>query len=247
MDWIYLSPHLDDAVLSCGGIIWQQVQRGFAVSIWTICAGDPPTGEPLSSLAEMLHARWQTGRNAVEGRRREDEAACAQLGVLPRHFDIPDCIYRRSPLTGEPVVAANDHLFDPVTADEQPLMASLATRLAAKLPDDCQVVSPLGLGGHMDHRLVRGAAESLRRKLWYYADYPYVTREEVATNLQPFEDLEAHRFRLSPLALSIWQNAVAAYSSQISTFWDGETAMRADLVRYARKGGGGRLWRSKND
>jgi len=42
MHWIYLSPHLDDAVLSCGGIIWQQVQSGHQVEIWTICAADPP-------------------------------------------------------------------------------------------------------------------------------------------------------------------------------------------------------------
>jgi LmbE family N-acetylglucosaminyl deacetylase len=245
MNWIYLSPHLDDAVLSCGGIIWQQVQRGFTVSIWTVCAGDPPD-EPLSELAEMLHARWKTGRNAVEIRRQEDQAACALLGVLSRHFDIPDCIYRRSPRTGEPLVASNDHLFDPVSVEEQPLLASLAARLAAELPAECHVVSPLGLGSHVDHRLVRGAAEALKCKLWYYADYPYVTLEDVTKDTQAFENLEFHQFRLSPLALPAWQNAVATYISQISTFWSGETAMRTDLVKYARKGGGKRLWCSKD-
>jgi len=57
MDWVFLSPHLDDAVLSCGGFIFELIQKGERVEICTICAGDPPPGE-LSPLAEMLHQRW---------------------------------------------------------------------------------------------------------------------------------------------------------------------------------------------
>ena len=36
--WIYLSPHLDDAVYSCGGMLWEQVQRGVQAEVWTIFA-----------------------------------------------------------------------------------------------------------------------------------------------------------------------------------------------------------------
>ena len=56
MRWIYLSPHFDDAVLSCGGLIRAQSQEGLAVEIWTIFAGDPPPG-PLSEFALKIHAR----------------------------------------------------------------------------------------------------------------------------------------------------------------------------------------------
>ncbi|MBA4379671.1 MAG: PIG-L family deacetylase, partial [Anaerolinea sp.] len=57
MRWIYISPHLDDAVLSCGGLIWEQSHAGTQVEIWTVCTGDPPEG-PLSPFAEVLHAEW---------------------------------------------------------------------------------------------------------------------------------------------------------------------------------------------
>jgi LmbE family N-acetylglucosaminyl deacetylase len=33
MRWIYLSPHFDDAVLSCGGLIFDQAQAGTPVEI----------------------------------------------------------------------------------------------------------------------------------------------------------------------------------------------------------------------
>src|SRR5512139_3118661 len=79
MHWIYLSPHLDDAALSCGGLIWEQVHAGDTVSVWTICAGDPPNGS-LSPFAEALHARWQSGIEAAVLRREEDVTSCLLLG-----------------------------------------------------------------------------------------------------------------------------------------------------------------------
>ena len=78
MDWIYLSPHLDDAALSLGGLIWEQTQAGKRVSIWTICAGNPPPGD-FSPFAEALHARWEVGRDAMEERRTEDIESCKRL------------------------------------------------------------------------------------------------------------------------------------------------------------------------
>ena len=42
MRWIYLSPHFDDAVLSCGGVIFEQSRQGIQTEIWTIFAGSPP-------------------------------------------------------------------------------------------------------------------------------------------------------------------------------------------------------------
>jgi hypothetical protein len=69
--FIYLSPHLDDVTLSCGGLVWEQVQAGEQVEIWTICAGDPPPGA-LSPYAEELHHRWGYGIEAIAERRIED-------------------------------------------------------------------------------------------------------------------------------------------------------------------------------
>ena len=78
MRWIYLSPHLDDIVLSCGGMVWQQVQAGDVVEIWTIFSGDAPPG-PLAGFAQELHARWQTGPEASAVRRAERQKKLPNL------------------------------------------------------------------------------------------------------------------------------------------------------------------------
>src|SRR3954449_7408206 len=90
-DWIYLSPHLDDAALSCGGQIFAASQGGERVLIVTITAGNPVGS--VSSYAASLHSRWELV-DATEARRQEDLAACAILGAESLHWAVPDCIYR---------------------------------------------------------------------------------------------------------------------------------------------------------
>jgi hypothetical protein len=174
MNWIYLSPHLDDVALSCGGLVWEQVQAGDRVSIWTICAGNPPPGT-LSAFAESIHVRWQTGAQAVAQRRAEDLRSCQILGATPRHFALADCLYRRDAAAGTPFYASEEALFGEIHPGDAGLVHSLGQQMADLLNGGENLISPLAIGGHVDHRLVR-AAESLQHPLWYYADYPYVAR-----------------------------------------------------------------------
>lgn len=241
MTWIYLSPHLDDAVYSCGGLIWEQVHTGETVEIWTICAGDPPP-TPFSDFVIAIHRRWGTGDHSMSARRREDIAACQLLGAKPVHFDIPDCIYRRNPLTGEPIIQYEEDLWQPTLPVEYPLLEQIRRQIQSRLPAGAKLVSPLGMGGHMDHHLVRTALERIGQPLYYYADYPYAADENVKIEDWLCGASTPMNQTISQAALEAWQEAVAAYQSQISTFWGGISELRSALEAYLRKGGGTRLW-----
>jgi LmbE family N-acetylglucosaminyl deacetylase len=239
MDWIYISPHLDDVVLSVGGLLWEQTQAGQEVSVWTLCAGDPPPGA-LSPIAESLHIRWQVGREALDIRRKEDQNACSLLGAAFRHFSIPDCIYRRSEKTGEHLYPSEDSLFSPLHPDESILIERISETLRNDLPADANLVCPLALGGHTDHRLTRRIIETLDRHLWYYADYPYVLK--VGPVFTPWK-WAATKFNLSKSGMRAWQTSVEAHQSQISTFWSDLDSMRAAIQSYGDEMGGVKLWR----
>lgn len=243
MTWIYLSPHFDDVALSCGGLVWEQVLRGEAASIWTICAGDPPPGA-LSPFAQSLHRRWETSSQAAQERRLEDQASCQALGADWRYFKLPDCIYRPGGESGLFYYASEEALFGDIHPGELVMIANLADALRQGLPGDAQVVCPLTLGGHVDHRLTRRAAEQLGRNLWYYADYPYVLDSE-----QPFEEMlqagwTSRVFPVSEAGLAAWQASIAAHQSQISTFWPSVDVMEAAMRAYWQEQGGVRLWRA---
>ncbi len=241
MHWIYLSPHFDDAVLSCGGMIWEQARSGERVEIWTVCAGSPPRGQPLPEFAALLHAEWKAGKAPIARRRAEDRAACAAVGAQPRYWTLPDCIYRRLP-SGEELVRSGADLWMPVHPAELPTVVRLRAWLQRRLPPGALLVCPLSLGNHIDHRLVRAAAERLRRPLAYYADYPYVAQRSLWLP-QGLPEAQMHRVKVSPEGFKAWRAGVACYGSQISSLFGTLEEMDIQLEEFWQTGGGSSLWR----
>jgi len=226
MRWIYLSPHLDDAVLSCGGLIYEQSRQGLQTEIWTVFAGDAPDG-PLSPLALRCHFDWGIPdvHELVAVRRDEDQAAAAIVGAEVAHFSLPDCIYRRS-AAGEPLYP--DEVFVPFHPFDQGLDADIAAALADELEPDDILVAPLAIGAHVDHRLARLAAERLNRPLRYYADIPYVLRQPEL--LAPAtQGMASDLCPVSEEGLIAWIAGVAAYQTQMVMVFETETKMRLSL------------------
>lgn len=242
MEWIYLSPHFDDIAYSCGGLLWEQVNSGQRVSIWTICAAYPPPG-PLSPFASSLHERWATGPEAVRQRREEDRISSRLMGANTRYLSIPDAIYRRSLIDGRFMYTSEQDLFAELHPHEAELVNSLRGELDSALPPDCGLVCPLTLGGHVDHRLVRSAVDGLNRQPWYYADYPYLV-DLVQDQVAMYAGLTPGVFPVSAAGLDVWVDAVAAHVSQLSTFWSGFKEMRSAIQSYWGQFEGVRLWRA---
>jgi LmbE family N-acetylglucosaminyl deacetylase len=240
--WIFISPHLDDVVLSCGGLVWDLSQSGDAVEVWTLMAG-LPADENFSLFAEVIHYDWGlSGAAAFRARREEDHQACAILGVKARHFDWQDAIYRRDASSGAPIVPDLEALFSyPPEAD---LVEDIVAVLRAELPGGACPVFPIGLGGHIDHQAVVMAGQAVERDKAYYADYPYIVNDFHDPRLWDGRLGKIQR-ALSPEALNAWQAAVLCYTSQLSSFWRDEDEARLAISNYLA-GGGGRLWEKSN-
>jgi len=247
---IYLSPHLDDAALSCGGQIAQLTAEEQQVLIVTLMAGDPPD-ETLSEFAVELHQRWEVAQHAVSARRDEDVAACQVLGVDYQHWPVPDCIYRRQPGRRQP--GSGDLLYEnwgQITGEIHPAEQGLVEKLAgqlAGLPTARRVIVPLAAGNHVDHQLVRQAAEICfaAADLVYYEDYPYVRDSSMLTAVISATD---NRWRpevisLTDSAVQAKIEAIVAYRSQLSTFFNGRADLETEIHAFTQATGGERLWR----
>ena len=249
MKWIYLSPHLDDAIYSCGGLIWEQIQSGQEVEIWTICAADPPEDQ-FSPYAESLHQDWGLGKDAIKIRRDEDRDACQILGALPRYLSYLDCIYRKAP-RGDFYYQSDQELFGGLDPGELTLIDTLTGQLQDQLPLDAQLVAPLGIGNHVDHDLTRKAASRLEVPLYYYADYPYAMENE-GKEIQGFlfgsMDWKEEIFPVSEVGILHWGEAARTYQSQTSIFWENESALKEDISEFSAAMGGVKLWKTvEND
>lgn len=228
MKWIYISPHLDDAVLSAGGLIYDQVQNGEQVEIWTILCSQPPYDE-LSPYAQMLHGRWGIASvsELIRARRAEDKKACEIVGALPVYFDFYDCIYRRSK-NGDWLY---NYIYVPPHEDEADLPLQIAQAISARLTPTDQLVCQLGLGSHVDHIIVRQAVELLKRPLLYYADIPYLFKSPEAL-ASTIAGMKTDVYPVSEPGLKSWQDGVAAHESQISSLFDDVDDMRRKILHY---------------
>lgn len=233
MQHIVLSPHYDDAALSCGGMIAQRAAAGDAVIVATVFGGRPDMAA-LSPFARSIHARPGAGADPVAQRVAEEHQALAILGAQPRPGDYLDCIYRREAAGGRWLYDREEALFGPVDGADDELTDELAAAFAALAPagGQCVIYAPLAIGNHVDHQVVQRAAARLGKAgytVLYYEDYPYVVRDPTGLAGALRQAAPRAGWLPQPVPLSLQDlerkiDAVTAYASQIGVLFGADGA-----------------------
>ncbi len=158
-DVVLVSPHLDDAALSCPGALFRHRDAGRTVL--TVVpfshAGDD------AALEDAQHYAL---------RRDEERRAALRAG-----YDVLWGGFVDAPFRDPPHRTFNEIVWGQGDAE-------LARRLISWLEEvvdavePTQLLAPLGVGRHIDHRLVHTATRNLERRwrdleVWYYEDRPY--------------------------------------------------------------------------
>lgn len=144
-----ISPHLDDAVLSCSALLVDNPGS----TVVTVFSADPPDNVVLTPWDQQCG--FASSSLAPLNRRKEDQAGVTLLGAQPIWLNFQDHQYGCISPT-ELIVAALDRV----------------------IPNNAVVVGPVGLT-HPDHIQVAAACWHLQRHLpgsrtfYAYADVPY--------------------------------------------------------------------------
>ena len=248
---IFLAPHPDDAVLSCGGWIDQLAQNGERPIVITLFGGDRSEDAPLSDFARSLQARWQLGDDAPARRRDEDRAACDRLGCYLIHLPFADAVYRADEY-GQPLYASEEAIFGAIREASIIDRVAEALRPRVRKVSNARLVIPLTAGLHVDHVITRLAAERLNEDALYYEDYPYAEQPERMTHVWgsaagAAAEWASESIGLSEDALHAKIEAFLCHRSQISTFYRDDAEVQKRMRAYAQKVGAGqpaeRYWR----
>jgi len=251
---VYLSPHLDDAVLSCGGLIHRQARAGQLPLVITLFCGQPAADAQLSAFAQLQHTRWGAPTDVTALRWSEDRAALAVLHADYLRLNYLDCIYRGRSHSDRPdwYYASEQALFGAVHPAEQDLPVELAAVLSEFIPPgkDVTLYAPLTVGNHVDHQLTLAAALILKAQGWclkFYEDYPYVEAEGALSAALVARGADRWQPVVTPLDennLAAKIEAIACYASQLGVLFGGAGAMAARVRGYVARVGGERLWES---
>jgi LmbE family N-acetylglucosaminyl deacetylase len=253
---IFISPHLDDAVLSCGATIVSLTNLGCEVIVVTVFAGSANT-RTQSSLAQSIHQSIGLGNDAVEVRRKEDHLAIRALGAYLIHIGLPECIYRYDEYNRPLYHYAGDiyqgQLYKDIKTQTE-ILHSLSDVFTSYAPTHVYV--PVGIGNHVDHLLTRIVVEDLlsnkidyhRIKVLMYEDIPYACRStQLMWKSNVTVGLQQVTRHVTQQAWESKLHAISKYRSQVGMLWANETEMALELRNYALTPEGNfseRFWRS---
>lgn len=140
---LFVSPHLDDAVFSCAGMIRYLVTDGWKVIVATV---------------------FTEGGDEHVWRRTEDLDAARLLGFEAVHLGFPDAPFR------QPGHGTYEEILFGWNALDDAMVERLRTLISGWQAD--LMFGPLGVGEHVDHRIVFEAVRHVDG-VEFYEERPY--------------------------------------------------------------------------
>lgn len=228
---VFISPHFDDVVGSCAGVILRLRRAGHEVRVLTVFGGvERP---PFSDVASSLHRAWGLDNDVVIARRSEDESACRALDATAGFLDFPDCIYRTNG-SGRHLYPTFAALTGPADEADLGLAERIAERLDRLVPaGDAIVYSPAAVGNHVDHVTTRRAVEMLRSgraPVLYYREFFY----ERFADVPPPSRSHVVKLTLQPDEVARKISAFTAYRSQIKSLFGNDDELRRYFTTSGR-------------
>ncbi|WP_041832323.1 PIG-L deacetylase family protein [Actinoplanes sp. N902-109] len=189
---LFLSPHPDDAVLSCGALL-RTLAATTAVTVLTVFTTGSPPPHTYAARSFLRSCATPDAATLFAVRRAEDEQVCGGLGAALEHLGYPDALFRRraaGPLLSRYAGWVPPELwhryptyrFDValgrISRADHALIASLGDAVAERMRSSGAraVFCPVGVGRHVDHLIVRAVGERFAGSVVYYADFPYNQR-----------------------------------------------------------------------
>jgi LmbE family N-acetylglucosaminyl deacetylase len=177
-DLVFFSPHLDDAILNCGDLIRESVERKKQVLIISVFT-EMELVKTSFDNANLIPKKWQNNiYNWYETRREEDKKVMGVLGIDYDHLGFTEAYYRNKFLIkiGN-IGCGKKRLYSGMSEilngkikkyDRNYVLKSVARSISEIVKNNgCKNTSFYfcsGLNNHVDHRLIFEVAKKIIEK-----------------------------------------------------------------------------------
>ncbi|MDE2431191.1 MAG: PIG-L family deacetylase, partial [Burkholderiales bacterium] len=210
----------------------------------SICCGTPQA----TSVNGRRTAPLRRGHAGPSTRRREDIAAMHSVNADFVHLSFSDGIYRRSPLTGKLIYRNERERWIAPRIEDMAHIEELYLVLRRICLDlgSILLISPMGIGHHVDHQITAQVAVRLASygaSLLFYEDFPYVADPRIGRGDQdgPLAALERLHLRPEkhfrvPVDMEGKVQLLNHYQSQMPVLFGDDDGMRARILMRQHEG-----------
>lgn len=225
-DAIFISPHLDDAVLSAAHTILTHLYKKQHVTVVTVFTKGSDAVSP--DIQKFLsESKAVSADQLFQRRQKEDRDALLQLGKISViHLPYTDGLFRTR--NARLLYPSFDRVFGGILSAKDTATVSSVTRSLIDIKNThisatTRVYTCLSVGNHVDHVLTYAAATFVfGSRLTYWEDIPYRSSPlKLFTRLSQMKG-PLRRSLVSPVAdSSIKRKAISRYRSQLTGLYDG--------------------------
>lgn len=183
----FISPHLDDAVFSAGGLISDLSKKGIypiVINIFTQPSKKPYT---LSVKKFLKSCGYTDAFKLYEDRIKEDFLVLKKVKAKVINLGYTDALWRRKKSNSILKIAEKfipelgySHPFFRLTIGKGvytkgdfELENKISNELKRIIKNDGVIFAPVGVGRHLDHLIARNAVTGNFTNTVYWQDYPY--------------------------------------------------------------------------
>ena len=253
--FIFISPHLDDAVLSCCLLLENLKEANKQVSIITVFTNatlPPYTNDALNFVNK---SGYQFADLLFQARKEENIKVLKFLKLNYRHLDFTDAAFRKTKLNKKFQAKQIFPMFTPQRMFVYPNFKKLFSGKVSILDNELikklkviirkqvkelklkkiLIVAPLGIGGHVDHIIIRQLARELKFRVLFWSDFPYNTHKKLVEGFFSKEKGFEQLFTIKVPEKTEKYKVIKFYKSQIPVLFPEKKIPQISEIYYTAK------------
>lgn len=180
----FISPHLDDAILSAGGLI-STLAKTHKVKVITIFSKASEKPYTFFCRRYLNTCHYQDADMFFKDRKKEDQRLFHRLGIDPQYLDFADAAWRKKTKKNWliNILPELSHLYPTrfhilsgrISQEDIILIDQIKKKLISFIPPNKKTIvfCPLAIGQHVDHIIVREICRQIFKQVIFWSDYPY--------------------------------------------------------------------------
>lgn len=239
MKHVFLSPHMDDAVLSAGDLIIKLQNEGKKVLVVTVFTEFGRRPLSFDSRKYLYFSGFLSLSKFSRQRKREDNMAMKELGIdyirlgfidggfrMRNRVDFLNGILANVGFGSKfiyPYHTKRSLYSGKISRHDKALPNKIKYKLKEAVNKSDILYAPLGVGNSADHLIVKQIASTFGNKKYFWVDAPYIMEKEGFEHLKKLEKKYRKAFTVDRNSLK--SEAIKSYKSQLRFIYDSETKL----------------------